>query len=95
MSLTLRSTPRLVPQVRLLPFVSRNFQEAELYPPAAALQVGKIKNKVLKLTGEVQQIKIKIAQAAAAGESTASLETSLATETCVSIISSLLTVRSY
>ncbi|KAJ7714129.1 hypothetical protein B0H16DRAFT_1896019 [Mycena metata] len=47
---------------------------------AAALQVGKIKNKVLKLTGEVQQIKIKIAQAAAAGSSTSDLETSLATE---------------
>ncbi|KAJ7021640.1 hypothetical protein C8F04DRAFT_1140094 [Mycena alexandri] len=47
---------------------------------AAALQVGKIKNKVLKLTGEVQQIKIKIAQASAAGSSTSDLETSLATE---------------
>ncbi|KAJ7677592.1 hypothetical protein B0H17DRAFT_1206874 [Mycena rosella] len=47
---------------------------------AAALQVGKIKNKVLKLTGEVQQIKIKIAQATAAGQDTSSLETDLATE---------------
>ncbi|KAJ7121189.1 hypothetical protein C8R44DRAFT_172568 [Mycena epipterygia] len=47
---------------------------------AAALQVGKIKNKVLKLTGEVQQIKIKIAQATAAGSSTTSLESDLATE---------------
>ncbi|KAJ6605073.1 hypothetical protein B0H10DRAFT_1922793, partial [Mycena sp. CBHHK59/15] len=47
---------------------------------AAALQVGKIKNKVLKLTGEVQQIKIKIAQAAAAGDDTSSLEADLATE---------------
>ncbi|KAJ7026788.1 hypothetical protein C8F04DRAFT_1045328 [Mycena alexandri] len=47
---------------------------------AAALQVGKVKNKVLKLTGEVQQIKIKIAQASAAGSSTSDLETSLATE---------------
>ncbi|KAJ7728931.1 hypothetical protein DFH07DRAFT_850625 [Mycena maculata] len=47
---------------------------------ANALQVGKIKNKVLKLTGEVQQIKIKIAQAQAAGSSTASLESDLATE---------------
>ncbi|KAJ7216346.1 hypothetical protein GGX14DRAFT_561921 [Mycena pura] len=47
---------------------------------ADALQVGKIKNKVLKLTGEVQQIKIKIAQAAAAGASTAALEASLEAE---------------
>ncbi|KAJ6597535.1 hypothetical protein DFH09DRAFT_1071545 [Mycena vulgaris] len=47
---------------------------------ADALQVGKIKNKVLKLTGEVQQIKIRIAQAAVAGEDTSSLETDLATE---------------
>ncbi|KAJ7512816.1 hypothetical protein B0H11DRAFT_9291 [Mycena galericulata] len=47
---------------------------------AAALQVGKIKNKVLKLTGEVQQIKIKIAQAAAAGSDTSSLESELTTE---------------
>ncbi|KAJ7107429.1 hypothetical protein C8R44DRAFT_585410, partial [Mycena epipterygia] len=47
---------------------------------ADALQVGKIKNKVLKLTGEVQQIKIKIAQATAAGTDTTSLEADLATE---------------
>ncbi|KAF7342210.1 NAD(P)-binding protein [Mycena venus] len=47
---------------------------------AAALQVGKIKNKVLKLTGEVQQIKIKIAQAAAAGSDTSDLESSLTEE---------------
>ncbi|KAJ7481906.1 hypothetical protein FB451DRAFT_1030195, partial [Mycena latifolia] len=47
---------------------------------AAALQVGKIKNKVLKLTGEVQGIKIKIAQATAAGEDTTSLESDLAEE---------------
>jgi hypothetical protein len=48
--------------------------------PADALQVGKIKNKVLKLTGEVQQIKIKIAQAAAAGKDTTDLEASLTEE---------------
>ncbi|KAJ6449778.1 hypothetical protein C8R45DRAFT_917140 [Mycena sanguinolenta] len=47
---------------------------------AAALQVGKIKNKVLKLTGEVQQIKIKIAQATAAGSDTSDLESSLTEE---------------
>jgi hypothetical protein len=47
---------------------------------AAALQVGKIQNKVLKLTAEVQQIKIKIAQATAAGSDTSSLESSLTTE---------------
>ncbi|KAJ7301920.1 hypothetical protein DFH08DRAFT_759904 [Mycena albidolilacea] len=47
---------------------------------ADALQVGKIKNKVLKLTGEVQQIKIKIAQAAAAGTDTTDLEASLKEE---------------
>jgi len=48
---------------------------------AAELQVGKIKNKVLKLTGEIQGINIQIAQAKAAGKSTTSLESSLATET--------------
>ncbi|KAH8115851.1 hypothetical protein DFH11DRAFT_1701836 [Phellopilus nigrolimitatus] len=47
---------------------------------AAALQVGKIKNKVLKLTGEVQVLNVKIAQAQAAGKSTSDLESSLATE---------------
>ncbi|KAK7042131.1 NAD(P)-binding protein [Favolaschia claudopus] len=47
---------------------------------ADALDVGKTKNKVLKLTGEVQQIKIKIAQAAAAGKDTAKLQTSLDAE---------------
>jgi len=47
---------------------------------AAALSVGKTKNKVLKLTGEVQAINIKIAQAKAKGTSTTSLETSLAAE---------------
>ncbi|KAJ7634921.1 hypothetical protein FB45DRAFT_1002384 [Roridomyces roridus] len=47
---------------------------------ADALQVGKIKNKVLKLTGEVQQIKIKIAIAQAAGSDTSDLEDSLTTE---------------
>ncbi|KAI5124530.1 hypothetical protein M0805_003054 [Coniferiporia weirii] len=47
---------------------------------ADALQVGKIKNKVLKLTGEVQVLNIKIAQAQAAGSDTSSLESDLATE---------------
>ncbi|KAF7291638.1 NAD(P)-binding protein [Mycena chlorophos] len=47
---------------------------------ADALQVGKIQNKVLKLTGEVQQIQIKIAQAQANGEDTSSLESDLAAE---------------
>jgi len=47
---------------------------------ADALQVGKIKNKVLKLTGEVQVLNIKIAQAAAKGASTSDLESQLATE---------------
>ncbi|VDB95963.1 unnamed protein product [Peniophora sp. CBMAI 1063] len=47
---------------------------------ADALQVGKIKNKVLKLTGEVQGINIKIAQAQAKGDDTSDLESSLAAE---------------
>ncbi|KAI0030931.1 hypothetical protein K488DRAFT_87283 [Vararia minispora EC-137] len=47
---------------------------------AAALQVGKIKNKVLKLTGEVQVLNIKIAQAQAAGSNTSSLKTKLTQE---------------
>lgn len=47
---------------------------------ADALQVGKIKNKVLKLTGETQVLNIKIAKAKAAGDDTASLETKLAEE---------------
>ncbi|EIN11744.1 hypothetical protein PUNSTDRAFT_50620 [Punctularia strigosozonata HHB-11173 SS5] len=47
---------------------------------ADALQVGKIKNKVLKLTGEVQAINIKIAQAKAKGSDTSDLESSLAEE---------------
>ncbi|KAI0763343.1 hypothetical protein BD413DRAFT_212621 [Trametes elegans] len=47
---------------------------------ADALQVGKIKNKVLKLTGEVQALKIQIAQAEASGDDTASLEKKLADE---------------
>ncbi|KAK0213032.1 hypothetical protein DFS33DRAFT_1464762 [Desarmillaria ectypa] len=47
---------------------------------ADALQVGKIKNKVLKLTGEVQVLNIKIAQAQAAGSDTSDLEDSLAKE---------------
>ncbi|GJE91223.1 hypothetical protein PsYK624_073720 [Phanerochaete sordida] len=47
---------------------------------ADALQVGKIKNKVLKLTGEVQVLNIKIAQAKAKGSDTSDLESSLADE---------------
>jgi len=48
---------------------------------AAALQVGKIKNKVLKLTGEVEVLNIKIAQAQATGADTTSLESDLSSET--------------
>jgi len=48
---------------------------------ADALSVGKIKNKVLKLTGEIQGINIKIAQGKAAGKDTSSDEASLAAET--------------
>lgn len=44
---------------------------------ADALQVGKIKNKVLKLTGEVQILNIKIAQAKAKGSDTSDLESKL------------------
>ncbi|KAH9839057.1 uncharacterized protein C8Q71DRAFT_747431 [Rhodofomes roseus] len=47
---------------------------------ADALQVGKIKNKVLKLTGEVQVLNIKIAKAQATGDDTSDLESSLAAE---------------
>ncbi|OCB86514.1 hypothetical protein A7U60_g6409 [Sanghuangporus baumii] len=63
--------------------------ETDLFNPAIdaasgdeadALQVGKIKNKVLKLTGEVQVINIKIAQAQAAGEDTSDLESKLQDE---------------
>jgi len=47
---------------------------------AAALKVGKIKNKVLKLTAEVQSIQIKIAQQKAKGQSTSATESSLTVE---------------
>ena len=47
---------------------------------ADALQNGKIANKVLKLTGEVQVLNIKIAKAKASGDDTSDLETSLAAE---------------
>jgi len=47
---------------------------------AAALQVGKIKNKVLKLTAEIEGINIKIAQAQASGADTSSLESDLSSE---------------
>ena len=51
---------------------------------ADALQNGKIKNKVLKLTGEVQVLQIKIAKAKASGDDTSDLERDLADEQCVS-----------
>ncbi|KIK68861.1 hypothetical protein GYMLUDRAFT_152507, partial [Collybiopsis luxurians FD-317 M1] len=47
---------------------------------ADALSVGKTKNKVLKLTGEIQAINIKIAQAQASGSDTSDLESSLSEE---------------
>ncbi|KAI0078008.1 hypothetical protein K474DRAFT_990946 [Panus rudis PR-1116 ss-1] len=47
---------------------------------ADALQVGKIKNKVLKLTGEVQVLNMKIAKAKASGDDTADLEDKLTEE---------------
>ena len=47
---------------------------------ADALQNGKIANKVLKRTGEVQVLNIKIAKAKASGDDTADLESSLADE---------------
>ncbi|KZT63737.1 hypothetical protein DAEQUDRAFT_89957 [Daedalea quercina L-15889] len=47
---------------------------------ADALQVGKIKNKVLKLTGEVQVLNTKIAKAQATGDDTSDLESDLADE---------------
>ena len=50
---------------------------------ATALQNGKIKNKVLKLTGEVQVLQIKLAKAQAAGSDTSSIESDIATEQCV------------
>ncbi|KAF7297809.1 NAD(P)-binding protein [Mycena kentingensis (nom. inval.)] len=54
--------------------------EAASGAEADALQVGKIQNKVLKLTGFVQIQKIKIAQAEADGDDTADLEEKLAEE---------------
>ncbi len=53
---------------------------------ADALQNGKIANKVLKLTGEVQVLNIKIAKAQASGADTADLESDLATEQYVSLL---------
>jgi len=47
---------------------------------ADALSVGKIKNKVLKLTGEVQGLNIKLAQQQAAGEDTSDTESSIQEE---------------
>ena len=50
---------------------------------ATALQNGKIKNKVLKLTGEVQVLKIKLAKAQASGDDTSDIEDKIAEEQCV------------
>ncbi|KAK0437521.1 hypothetical protein EV421DRAFT_1016303 [Armillaria borealis] len=62
-------------------YTSRSFEQlTEVVILADALQVGKIKNKVLKLTGEVQVLNIKIAQAQASGDDTSDLEDSLAEE---------------
>ncbi len=47
---------------------------------ATALQNGKIKNKVLKLTAEVQGLNIKLAKAQAAGSDTSSIESKIAAE---------------
>ncbi|KAF5376086.1 hypothetical protein D9615_007730 [Tricholomella constricta] len=47
---------------------------------ATALQVGKIKNKVLKLTAFCQVLNIKIAKAKAAGKDSADLEAKLASQ---------------
>lgn len=47
---------------------------------ATALQNGKIKNKVLKLTAEVQGLQIKLAKAQAAGSDTSSIESKIAAE---------------
>ena len=47
---------------------------------ADALEAGKIKNKVLKLTGEVQALKIKLAKAQAAGDDTSDVEDKIAEE---------------
>ncbi|KAI0648697.1 hypothetical protein C8Q79DRAFT_1007274 [Trametes meyenii] len=47
---------------------------------ADALQNGKIKNKVLKLTGEVQALQIQLAQAKASGKDTASIQSKITAE---------------
>jgi hypothetical protein len=51
--------------------------EAASGADADALQAGKIKNKVLKLTGEVQVLQIKLAKAQAAGDDITDLESKL------------------
>jgi len=48
---------------------------------ATALQNGKIKNKVLKLTAEVQGLNIKLAKAQAAGSSTSDISSKITAET--------------
>ena len=45
-----------------------------------ALSNGKIKNKVLKLTGEVQALQIQLAQAKASGDDTSSIESKITEE---------------
>lgn len=54
--------------------------EAATGAEADALQVGKIKNKVLKLLAEVQVLKIKLAKAKAAGKDTTSAQSKLSQE---------------
>ena len=58
--------------------------EAASGDEADALQNGKIQNKVLKLTGEVQVLQIKLAKAKASGADTSSIESQITTEQCVS-----------
>jgi hypothetical protein len=73
---TMRSAAEDAETERFNPAIDDTEDEAT----ADALQVGKIKNKVLKLTGITQKIKIQIAQAQADGDDTASLEKKLAEE---------------
>ncbi|KAI0799737.1 hypothetical protein BC629DRAFT_1581402 [Irpex lacteus] len=54
--------------------------EAASGADADALSVGKIQNKVLKLTGEVQALNIQLAQAKAAGKDTSSIESKITEE---------------
>jgi len=54
--------------------------EAASGADADALNVGKIKNKVLKLTGEVQALNIQLAQEKAAGDDTSDTESKISEE---------------